>query len=299
MLYTDIDEVQEFLKLYEYDKSPQTLKSYKLAFTKFFDYFKYENFEQVKNITASKYRDYMGYLLSTGVKKSSVNAYFRPIKAFYNWLVENEYMEKSPLNKVKELKSDEVESSFFSYDEIDAMIAVCDLEDKVILTLLLTTGLRRGELIQLKLSDIKDGHLIIRKEITKGKKSGSMALMPDVLDLLDEYLEYRNEKFGDCSEYLLLSKRRAPFSGNAIRDRLLNICKKAGFSEERLMQIHVHMTRHTFCANFMEDVGDIKLCQVAMRHAQMSTTEKIYAHIRNSALDSAVLSMRSILPRKS
>jgi site-specific recombinase XerD len=298
MLYTDIAEVNEFLKLKEFDKSPQTLRSYRLSLAKFFEYFKFESFDDVKTVTASKVRDYMGYLLSLGTKKNSVNAYIRPIKAFYNWLVENEYTEKSPLAKIKELKAEEVDRQFFSYDEIDAMIKACDLEDKVILTILLTTGIRRGELCGIKLEDFKGDHIVIRRETTKSKKQRIYALAPEVADLLDEYIEYRSKRFGDCSEYLLLTKMRAPFSGEAIRERLIGICRRAGFSEERLKQVHVHMTRHTFAANFMEEVGDIKILQAALGHAQMNTTEKIYAHIRNTALDNAMLSMRSILPRK-
>jgi site-specific recombinase XerD len=264
-----------------------------LAIGKFFSHFNIQSFEDVKNITLSQCRAYQSRLLDEGNKRSSANAYTRPLKTLFSWLVENEYLGKSPFDRIQYLKTEKTIPAFLTIDEIDAMIKACDkMEDKLILAILLSTGLRRNELVTLKLEDFKGEHIIVSG---KGNKQRRLILEPRLAELLGDYIEIRNKKYGDTSPYLFISKMGDKFSGEAIRQKIQSIGKRAGLSAERLEQIHVHTMRHTFAANLLESGADIKILQVSLGHSNMATTSLIYAHIRDSVLDNAMLNQRAVL----
>ena len=287
----DIQEINEYLNTIKLDKSQHTLVSYTTAIEKFIDNFGINNFEDIKTIVPSQCREHQSRLRET-LSASSVNAKVRPLKAMYNWFLTNEYIESNPWAKVKELKVPKKLVAFLSEDEIYAILRSCSrLEDKLILSLLITTGLRRNELSSLKLSDYNGTHIIVNG---KGAKQRKLALMPDVCGLMNEYIIKRNKKHGDSIPYLFVSKNRSRFSGDAIRMKVKSAMVRAGFSEERIKEIHTHSLRHTFVANLFESGADIYAAKAALGHQNLSTTQ-IYAHLRNSALDNALLRQKSFL----
>jgi len=293
MSYENIAEVKEYLDFIKLNDSSGTFRNYSLAISKFFTYLKIDSFEDVKKITISQCRAYQSSLISDNIARSTANTYTRSIKSLFTWLVENEYLKKSPLDKIQYLKTEQTIPTFLTVDEIDAMIKACDkLQDKLMLAILLTTGLRRNELVTLKLQDFSGEHVIVRG---KGGKQRRLILEPKLAELLNDYVEIRNKKYGDANPYLFISKMGDKYSGEAIRQKIQSIGRKAGFSEERISQIHPHTMRHTFAANLLESGADIKILQVGLGHASINTTSVIYAHVRDSVLDNAMLNQRAVI----
>jgi site-specific recombinase XerD len=287
-----IAEIEEYMNTVKMDKSNNTIRSYEYAIKLFTDFIQVKDFSDIKKVNSVKCREFQSYLISQGNAKSSINAYIRPLKALFNWLVENEYLESSPLEKVKYLKTAKTIPVFLSEEEIIAMVSACkNLEEKFIFTLMLTTGLRRNELVKLKISDVEGQHILVHG---KGSKDRRLILQPEIDDLLCEYLDYRNKKFGNKSEFLLISKMGSGFSGEAIRMKIQAIGKRANIPPERLEKIHPHTLRHTFATNLVGSGADIRVVQGALGHANLATTQ-IYAHLRNTTLDNAMLNMKSIL----
>jgi site-specific recombinase XerD len=286
-------EIQEYLDNLALDKSTKTIENYKLSVGKFVDYFHIQTIDDMKNITPSKCREYQGALLKT-VGKSSVNAYVRPLKAMYNWFIQNEYLDKSPFDKVEALKLDKKLPVYLSDQEITAMVKACDsLVDRLIFILLISMGLRRDELINIKLKDIIADHILING---KGSKQRNLKIQPEVSDLMDEYIEYRNKKYGNDSEYLLISSRsKSKFSGEAIRLKIKRIAEAAGIDPERIEKLSPHKMRHTYAANMLESGADIKILQEGLGHASIATTSGIYAHVRSAVLDQAMMNQKSYL----
>ena len=293
MSYENIAEVKEYLDFVKLNDSKGTFYNYSLVIDKFFSYLNVQSFNDVEKITISQCRLYQSKLVEGGVKRSTANAYFRPLKSLFNWLVENEYLKKSPLDRLQYLKTEKNIPAFLTIDEIDAMIKACDkLESKLILAILLSTGLRRNELVTLRVEDFNNEHIIVRG---KGNKQRRLILEPKLAELLGDFIELRNKKYGNTTPYLFVSKMGSKYSGEAIRQRVQFIGRKAGLSEERLAQIHTHTLRHTFAANLLESGADIKVLQVGLGHASLNTTSQIYAHVRDGLLDKTMLAQRAIL----
>jgi site-specific recombinase XerD len=285
MKYENISQIKEYFDVLRLDKSQCTIDSYSISVTKFFDYLHINTFEDVADVTTKNCRDFQAELRNQGLEKSSVNAYTRPLKVVFNWLQENEYIVESPWQKVKFLKQEKKVVAFLSPEEYNKMLVSCNKnDDKLIFSLLLTTGMRRNELISLKLSDYNGSHILVHG---KGSKQRVLQLMPEVCKLLDQYLEVRTKKYPNC-DALLVSKMGRAYCGQSILDRIHQIGLKAGIQPERLDKIHVHTTRHTFASNLVSSGADIRVVQGAMGHANLSTT-MLYAHLRNSALDNAML----------
>lgn len=286
-----ITEVQDYLDFVQLDKSSCTVNSYELAIRKFFEFLNINAFEDIKNITPNDCRKFQAYIVTSGSKKSSANQYVRALKAFFNFLLENESIDRNPFNVVKFLKQEKTIPVFLSEVEISTMVNACEkVDDLPILALLLTTGLRRNELVTLKLSDIVDGHILVNG---KGSKQRNLPLQDQVISVLNKYIEYRNNKYSDKVEYLFVSKMGCGYSGEAIRLRIQTIGKRAGIPQERLEKIHVHSMRHTFCANMIDSGAEMRVIQGSMGHSNIKTTQ-IYAHLRDSTLDAAMLNQKSI-----
>jgi site-specific recombinase XerD len=284
-----IAEIQEYLNTVKMDKSEHTVRSYEYAIKLFLDFIQAKDFSDIEKVTSAKCREFQSHLMEDKAK-SSINAYVRPLKALFNWLIENEYLTVTPFGKVKYLKTAKVMPVFLSEEEISAMINACkNVEEEFIFTLMLTTGLRRNELVKLKLVDIEDNHILVHG---KGSKDRRLILQPAVVALMKDYLDYRNTKYSDKSEYLLVSKMSCGYSGESIRQKIQRIGERAGLSPERLEKIHPHTLRHTFATNLVGSGADIRIVQGALGHANLNTT-MIYAHLRDSALDNAMLNVKS------
>jgi integrase/recombinase XerC len=282
--YMYLQQIKEYFDTLSMDKSICTIRSYSIAVDKFFDSLDIKEFTDLEKITSAICREYQAGLLKQGVKKSSVNAYTRPLKTIFNWMVENEYLPENPWMKVKLLKQPKRIIDFLSQEEQDRMLKACkNLQEKLVVAILLTTGMRRNELCILKLADYGNSHILING---KGSKQRILPLLPEVIKLLEEYLVIRNEKHPE-SEYLLVSKMGTPFAGESIRMLVNRVCIQAGLDPERIKKIHPHLLRHSAASNLVGKT-DIRVIQGMLGHSNLATTQ-IYAHLSNAALDQAML----------
>jgi integrase/recombinase XerC len=287
----NITQVQEYLDTIRLDKSKNTLDAYTDAINKLFNFMNIKNFSDVKNVTPSNLRAHQANMKAKGLQASSINTYMRPIKAMYNWFIDNGYIETSPMRNVKDMKEPKKEVAVLTVDEIDAMVGACKNDlDRLIFVLYITTGLRREELVTLKLQDYNGTHIY---PVRKGNEKQALVLQPEVCKLLDEYLVKRKKKYPN-TDFLLVSKMGSGFSGTAIYYKIKSIAEHAGLSEDRVKQIHVHTTRHSFVANLQDSGADVYVIQQALNHKDIKTTQR-YLHLRSTALDNAMLKQKSIV----
>lgn len=285
-----IPEIQEYLDSLKIDKSEHTVRAYSTSVNMLLNFLKVKTIEEFSLVTSKELRAFQEHLKNNGSSLSTINSRLRPIKAMYNWLQSNEYIENVP--KIKELKTPKKITHFLSEEEVSYMLKGCKNDlDRLIIALLVTTGLRRAELINLKLSDYDGTHIIVNG---KGNKQRKLILQKEIKEMLDKWIETRNKKYGNKLENIFISKSRTKFNGSSILDKVKYIMRNSGFSEERISQIHTHSLRHTFVANLFESGADIYAAKMALGHQQLSTTQ-IYAHLRNTALDKAMSNMKSIM----
>lgn len=291
----NIPEIEEYLSFLKMSKSSNTVTVYNTAIKKLFDFLKINDLEDISKVSPKDIRNHQDHLSKSGLSPSSVNTNIRPIRAMFNWLVENEYLEKSPLAKVKDLVTKKKVPAFLTEDEQDKVVDACDnITDRVIMAIFLSSGLRRNEVCALKLSDFNGTHILVSG---KGNKERSLRLQDVVIDLLNTYLKYRMKKYGNKTDALIVSKMSKPYTGSMLYKKTKAILKKAGLPEDRIEKIHPHSLRHTFCANFLSAGNDIFMAQNALGHSDIKTT-MIYAHLNRGALDNAMEKNRQILKGK-
>lgn len=274
-------------------KSPCTQTLYKRAIKMFCDFLAIDSFEGLKTVSVLN-ADMFQINLQKQMKPTSVNTYLRPIKAMYNWLKRKQYLTVNPFDFAETVEESSTIQSYLSRDEMVQLVAHCkSTEDKLMLLLLLTMGLRRSELTNIKVSDIMDN---VRIKINgKGNKQRILAIHPDATMFLSAQLKNREKRAKESGlPYLFISKNLTKYSGEAIRMRVKTAMGRAGFSTERMEEIHTHSLRHTFTANLLEVNTDIYVAQQALGHSNIDTTKR-YAHLRNHVLDTAMINQPSIL----
>lgn len=149
-----------------------------------------------------------------------------------------------------------------------------NLKHKAIFTLCYSAGLRIGEILNLKISDIDSNRMQIRIHQAKGKKDRYSLLSPKVLEILRQYVKVHSPK-----EYLFEGQHGGKYSSSSIQSlmrkhrKLANIKKKAT----------PHTLRHSFATHLLDNGTDIRFIQELLGHAHISTTQ-IYTHVTNRSV---------------
>ncbi len=160
------------------------------------------------------------------------------------------------------------------WDTIVSMINhTNNIKHRCIISLLYSSGLRRNELLQLKLKDIDSKRMIIRVKQAKGNKDRYTVLNKSVLNDMREYYKIYNPKI-----YLFES----PISGNkysssSVLKIVINAAKKAN-----IRKATPHMLRHSFATHLLESGTDIRYIQLLLGHNSTKTTE-IYTHVATNS----------------
>ncbi len=217
-----------------------------------------------------------------GVKPSTIKTYYNKLIAFFKWLEEHEYVPKKSLvekirkppdpvyDNAKNLNKSEV-SKIIASIVLDSMDDVFRLKrDLSLVSLLLYTGIRRGELLGLRIQDLnfEKGFIYIRGETSKSKKSRNIPMNPILKNHLIAYLEYR--KFRNyTTEALIVSTK----SDNGLSQGGLK-CWVAKFNRLSGVKFHLHQFRHTFACTLATGKADIISIRNALGHTTTRMTER-------------------------
>lgn len=289
--YNRPQEVEDYINSLA-SKSRHTIRAYTSAIDKFAEGLGLKTFEDYKEVRPRDCLRHQQELAKT-LSPSSVNSNMRPLSALYNWWINYEYLDKNPFARVKAVDEPKMVQTFLNREEMRLIVENAkNTEERLMVLLLLTMGLRRSELINIKMSDIIDNDRIIING--KGSKQRVLALHDDAKIYLGRWLRVRGLKFKDTDlPYLFISSRGRKYSGSAILRRIKRIMERAGFDEKRIEEVHTHTLRHTFTANLFDADVDFYTAQTLLGHSSPSTTQR-YAHLRNHILDNAIRNQESV-----
>lgn len=191
--------------------------------------------------------------------------------------------------KIKRPKKEKKLPMVLSRNEALSLInALSNLKHKSILTLAYTTGLRRGEVLNLKPEHIDADRNQIRVVDGKGHKQRMVPVSNSVLGLLREYYkEYRPRTY--LFEGWKSGAQYAPTS-------FARIVKRAALKAGIKKTVSPHVLRHSFASHMLEQGLNLKKLQLIMGHSTMKTTS-IYLHVTNT--DTAIIPDLSVLESKS
>lgn len=163
-----------------------------------------------------------------------------------------------------------------SLEEIKTILdSTHNLKHKTLLALVYSAGLRIGEAINLKISDIDSKRMLIHVKMAKGNKDRYTLLSPMFLDLLREYYKtYRPIK------YLFEGQTGGPYTSKSAQQVLKKALRLAGIQGRR---ITLHTLRHSFATHLLESGTDIRYIQALLGHNSPKTT-MIYTHVSEQRL---------------
>lgn len=279
-------------------KSDHTRTSYKNCIGQLFERYNIQTVEDYNKLTKSKIEKHLN---SLSVKESSYNQHLRSIKAFTTWLFEDGRIKKNftkpiKITKVRDSTGDKEydkkrrakEKLYLTDEEIQRMIAVSKgINAKLAMALMGYMGVRREELVNLQVSDIKNLYLGISG---KGGTYEERKMPPVVKFLIEEYLKNKNND----SEYLIVSKvgQHQIKNTHSIYERIKSAGRRAGIDAEKMKLVTPHtMRRSTACNAVLRGVPPSVVKEV-LRHKHQSTTDIYLEALKGSeAVDQAFDSM--------
>jgi integrase/recombinase XerC len=283
---TKFDEIQEYFDLLEQDKSKHTIRRYKSALYSMITFFGIENIHDVRSLTPKLMVEYRKHLLDKPIKgtgkklsKTSINSDMLCISAFFHFLIKKEYITKNPLKGVSQLKTGERNPIYFDNSEWEKMVSVSDLREKFLLVFMRATLLRRAELVNVKLSDIRDNYVTVIRKRDKQQRIGPLPV--EVMNMMTEYLKTHK------GEYLFTSTRgHHQLSAETIRAMVKNIATRAKLDPERIKVLTPHKIRHTGITYLLASGAGLKTVQAMAAHSNSATT-LLYSHVVNEVVEEA------------
>ena len=280
-----INMKEEFLEYIKNIKnySDFTVINYKEDLDKYCDYLK-NNMIDLKNI---EYKDILNYIsyLKHNHKSTSINRSLSSIRSFYNFLIKKSYINSNPFNIVNGMKKEKKLPEYFKYDEYINLVNSIDtntslgVRNKCIFELLLATGCRVSELVNIKLNDIDLNRQEI-KVLGKGSKYRIVYFGSYAKDSINEYLIVRSELLkGKNNDYLFLNHLGNKITTRGIKDIIDKILLKSSSN----LKITPHTFRHSFATMMLNEGCDLKSVQELLGHVSLSTTS-IYTHVSNEEL---------------
>lgn len=271
---------KDYLEL-EKKYSPHTVNAY-LNDLEFFEEFNKNIFNQ-ENIDQANYsqiRSWIVSLVDANISNVSINRKIASLKAFYKFLLKIKQIEVSPLLKHKSLKTPKTLQIPFSENEINEVLSQIqnpvgfeEIRNKLIIDLFYTTGIRRTELIHLKISNVNSSSNII-KVLGKRNKERILPLLPIVSQQINFYLQERThlESVTDI-DYFFLTKKGLKLNDSFVY-RLINTYFSA-VSEK--VKKSPHILRHTFATHLLNNGANLNSVKELLGHSSLASTQ-IYTH---------------------
>ncbi len=241
-----------------------TCKVYISQFEKFINQYPDKD---IITLSEQEIREYLQLLIKQKKSNSYIDQSINSIKFYYEVVMgmPNRFYSIERPKKKRKLPS------ILAKEDILKMINLTkNLKHKCIISLLYSSGLRRSELLELKITDIDSKNMLIKVRQAKGNRDRYTVLNQSVLDNLRKYYKIYKPKL-----YLFETiEAERKYSTTSV----LKIVKQAAKKAKVLQSVHPHMLRHSFATHLLEEGIDLRYIQVLLGHNSSKTTE-IYTHV--------------------
>jgi len=244
--------------------SKSTVKTYCSYFADYQRHFQNRKLEMMEPDEINAYL--LELIRERNISVSQQNQRINAIKFYYEKVLGRKKQYYTIERPRKERKLPKV----LSKAQIKMILKQCpNLKHRMILSLIYSGGLRRSEVLNLKVTDIESDRGLLRLEGAKGNKDRYTLLSKKILSDLREY--YRKYK---PDEYLFEGQQRGRYSATSVAIILRRAAEQAGINQ----RVTPHMLRHSFATHLLEQGTDLRYIQELLGHASSRTTE-IYTHV--------------------
>ncbi len=236
--------------------------------------------KSIADVEYSLIRNWVVTLVDSKISNRSVNRKIASLKAYYKFLQGIGQIEVNPLARHKALKTSKKIEIPFSEEEMGRVLSQIEyaddfegVRDRLIIELLYTTGIRRAELINLKMGDVElTGHLL--KVLGKRNKERIVPLLPTTVQAFTAYFEQRNllRTVVDTGYVFLLK------SGYKTYETLVYRLINSYFSKvSSKVKRSPHILRHTFATHLLNKGADLNSVRELLGHSSLASTQ-VYTH---------------------
>jgi len=267
--------------LLEKNYSTHTVKAYMVDLENFSDFIGRE-FQQsdIQDANYSQIRSWIIKLVDDGISNRSINRKTSALNSYYKFLLKIGDISINPLTQHKALKTSKKVQIPFSEKEIAQVLEAVNFDqsyegvrDKLIIELFYSTGIRRIELVQLKLTDFDSTQQTL-KVLGKRKKERIIPLLNSVSSTIKSFLieRLKLERIND-TDHLLLTKKGDKIYETLVYRIINNYFSKASSKVKK----SPHILRHSFATHLLNQGADLNAVKELLGHSSLAATQ-IYTH---------------------
>ena len=266
--------------------SPNTLQSYARDLAQLAAFAEKRGIE-LEAIDRRELEAFVRSQMAAGQAPRSVARMVACVRGFYKFVTIEKKLPHNPAEDLRAPRAWATLPKFLSLEEVDRLLAQPDvstprgLRDKALIEVLYATGLRVSELISLRAGDLnlEDGYLTC---IGKGDKQRMVPLGQEAIEWVRRYIRE--------GRLALLKKKTSPWlfvnarDGGALsRVGFWKVLKAYGIQAGISRELSPHVLRHSFATHLLDRGADLRMIQVMLGHADLSTTQ-IYTHVLEARL---------------
>jgi integrase/recombinase XerC len=230
----------------------------------------------ISDVNYSQVRTWVVSLVESGITNRSINRKTSSLNTYYKFLLKTETITVNPLAKHKALKTSKKIQIPFSENELQSVISDLEQEtdfkgfrNRLIVELFYATGIRRIELVQIKLSDI-DLTSKTLKVLGKRNKERYIPLIGSLVETTRQYLDLRNDlEIISDKEYLLLTKKGLKVYENLVYRIINDYFSKASSKVKR----SPHILRHSFATHLLNQGANLNAVKELLGHTSLAATQ--------------------------
>ncbi len=244
--------------------SENTVKTYTDTLSIFFRYFAMKKIDAIENEDLIQFN--VQYILKNGFSSSYQNQVVNALKLFYSFR-NTVHLDVELIDRPK---SGYTLPIVLSLEEVERLLNGCtNLKHRCMLVLIYSCGLRRSELLNLRIRDIDSQRMVIHLHAAKGQKDRIVPLSPTTLSILRNYFKaYRPNVF------LFNGDDGGKYSPTSLQ----NVFRKAVRKARITKKCTLHTLRHSYATHLMESGINLRYIQELLGHSSPKTTQ-IYTHV--------------------
>lgn len=238
---------------------------------------------KIEDVNKQQLHEYVRYL-KTAYKENSYLRKVAAIKSFNKYLETNNLGSNQQIELLTVKKKEKRLPKFLTQEQIDSFLDQFEYgddiqnRDKAMFETLYCTGMRVSEIINVKYTDVNLENGTIRV-VGKGNKERIVILNQSSVESLNRYIYSNRIKLQtDNTNILFLNSKGAPLTRQGFNYILKKHASNAGITE-----ISPHIFRHSIATHMLNNGGDLRMIQMLLGHANISTTE-VYTHVNNKKI---------------